>query len=66
MMVTAFILQFIFYKPPNFQQLHGERSFKEEMKRVDYVGIFLLVAGMSMFLLGVSWGEDSFVSLDCP
>ena len=27
-----------------------------EVRRVDWVGIFLLVSGLSMFLLGVSWG----------
>lgn len=54
-------MQFIFYKPPNFRQLHGGRTVKQELKRVDYVGIFLLVSGMSMFLLGISWGESCFV-----
>ena len=57
LMALALFLQIIFYKPPNFKQLHGERSLRRELMRVDYVGIFLLVAGLSMFLLGVSWGE---------
>ncbi|KAI1612335.1 fungal trichothecene efflux pump [Exophiala viscosa] len=56
LMTCALGLQIIFYKPPNFKQLHGQRSFRRELMRVDYVGIFLLVSGLSMFLLGVSWG----------
>lgn len=57
LMALALSLQIVFYKPPNFKQLHGERSLRRELMRVDYVGIFLLVAGLSMFLLGVSWGK---------
>lgn len=29
----------------------------QEVKRIDFGGIFLMVAGLSLFLLGVSWGE---------
>jgi hypothetical protein len=28
----------------------------EELKRIDWIGAFLLVAGLVLFLLGVSWG----------
>jgi hypothetical protein len=48
----------IFYNPPNFRKLHGQsRSRLSEVKKIDYVGILLLVAGLFLFLLGVSWGE---------
>lgn len=57
-MGIAIILQYFFYKPPSFQQLHGgKRTLMQEVKRIDFVGIFLLVAGLAMFLLGVSWGQ---------
>lgn len=57
MMGVAAILQIVFYRPPSFHQLHGgKRTIVQELKRVDFVGIFLMTAGLSMFLLGVSWG----------
>lgn len=56
-MFLVAILQFIFYRPPTFQQLHGSRTIKEELRRVDFIGIFLGVTGVVLFLLGVSWGE---------
>ncbi|OAL22854.1 hypothetical protein AYO22_06762 [Fonsecaea multimorphosa] len=40
----------------SFRQLHGTRTRMEELRRIDYVGIFLMVAGILLFLLGVSWG----------
>jgi hypothetical protein len=57
MMGCAFIMQFIFYHPPTFQQLHGgKRTVMEEVKRIDFVGAFLMASGLTLFLLGVSWG----------
>lgn len=54
---TATILLVIFYHPPSFTQLHGRRTRKrDELKKLDIIGIFLLTAGLALFLLGVSWG----------
>lgn len=59
MMGVAIILQILFYRPPSFRQLHGnERTRMQEIKRVDWVGMFLIIAGLVLFLLGVSWGKD--------
>lgn len=63
MLTGALVLQLIFYKPPDYRQLHGERSRLVELKRVDWVGLFLLVAGLSLFMLGVSWGGSCTHSL---
>jgi hypothetical protein len=58
-MGVAVILQFLFYRPPTFKQLHGnDRTRKQELKRVDWIGAFLLIAGLVLFLLGVSWGGE--------
>lgn len=58
LMGPTIILQLIFYHPPNFKQLHGNtRSMREEFRRIDFVGMFLLVSGLALFLLGVSWGQ---------
>jgi multisubunit Na+/H+ antiporter MnhB subunit len=50
------VLFYLFYRPPDFRQIHGARSYYTELKRVDWLGLFLLVAGLTLFLLGVSWG----------
>ncbi|KIV91538.1 hypothetical protein PV10_06067 [Exophiala mesophila] len=56
-MAIATISQFFFYKPPSFKQLHGgKRTIMQEVKRIDFVGLFLLTAGMVLFILGISWG----------
>ena len=58
MMGVAIVLQVLFYRPPSFRQLHGsERTRMQEIKRVDWIGMFLIIAGLVLFLLGVSWGK---------
>ncbi|RFU28413.1 hypothetical protein B7463_g7912, partial [Scytalidium lignicola] len=53
----AFVLEFLFYHPPTFNQLHGgQRTLAEEFSRIDFIGVFLFVSGLALFLLGVSWG----------
>lgn len=53
----ALFIQTFFYHPANFHQLHGARRTRmQELRRVDFGGIFLLVSGLTLFLLGVSWG----------
>lgn len=48
---------FFFYHPPSYTQLHGKKSSKrDELKKVDYIGMLLLIAGLALFLLGISWG----------
>jgi len=47
------------YHPASFVQLHGGyRSKAEEFKRVDHFGLFFLISGLTLFLLGVSWGGN--------
>lgn len=56
---VAFIIQLFFYHPANFEQLHGtQRTRLQELERVDYGGVFFLVTGLTLFLLGVSWGGN--------
>lgn len=58
-MASALVLEFFFYHPPSFDQLHGgQRTIMQEIRRIDFVGIFLLVSGLALFLLGVSWGSS--------
>jgi hypothetical protein len=57
LMGPTIVLQYFFYHPPSFKQLHGNmRTPIDELKRVDFVGALLLISGLALFLLGVSWG----------
>ncbi|KAK8118867.1 uncharacterized protein PG998_003493 [Apiospora kogelbergensis] len=41
---------------PIFVKLNGEKTtFKSKMQRVDWVGGFLFIGGMTSFLIGLSW-----------
>ncbi|KAI9149658.1 Trichothecene efflux pump TRI12 [Paramyrothecium foliicola] len=56
-MTIASLLAFFFYHPPSFVQLHGKKiSKRQELAKVDWIGVFLLTAGLTLFLLGISWG----------
>ncbi|KAF2646766.1 fungal trichothecene efflux pump [Massarina eburnea CBS 473.64] len=57
MMVPGTLLWFFCYHPPSYTQLHGKKSKKmDELKKIDFLGVFLLTAGLALFLLGISWG----------
>ena len=53
------ILLYIFYHPPNFGMKHGSNRQWEFIKNFDYVGTFLVTAGLLLFIMGISWGGDS-------
>ncbi|KAJ4286774.1 hypothetical protein N0V90_013026 [Kalmusia sp. IMI 367209] len=53
---VAVILLFFCYHPPNFELLHEHKSKKQQMKELDYPGMFLWTAGLVIFLMGISWG----------
>jgi MFS family permease len=51
----------IWYHPPSFVQLHGKAPKRmNELKRTDWAGIFLLIAGLCLLILGVSWGGQPY------
>ncbi|KAF4312184.1 trichothecene efflux pump [Botryosphaeria dothidea] len=57
MMIPATACWYLWYHPPSFVQLHGHNfSRREAIRRIDFLGILLLTAGLTLFLLGVSWG----------
>lgn len=60
-MVPATLLFYLFYFPPSFTQLHGRQaSTWHELKKIDFIGTFLLVAGLAIFLLGISWSRQAY------
>lgn len=56
----AILLAVIFYHPPVFEQLHTRASKRKVLKELDYVGILLFVAGLTLFLVGLSWGGQIY------
>lgn len=57
----AIILYQFMYHPPTYNQLHVHGKTKFQMfKELDFVGIFLYVAGLVLFLIGLSWGGTTY------
>ncbi|OLN91684.1 putative MFS-type transporter C16A3.17c 3 [Colletotrichum chlorophyti] len=52
----AIILLYFFYHPPTFELLHERKTKRQLLKELDYIGIFLWTAGLTLLLMGVSWG----------
>ncbi|KAL6404285.1 fungal trichothecene efflux pump [Ilyonectria robusta] len=56
----AIIFLFFFYHPPTFELLHERKTKRQMLKELDYLGIFLWTAGLTLFLMGVSWGGKMY------
>ncbi|KAI1384229.1 putative siderophore iron transporter [Hypoxylon trugodes] len=57
---VAIVLLFLFYHPPNFDLLHERKTKMQLLKQLDYVGSFLWTAGLTLLLMGVSWGGSIY------
>ncbi|KAH7175466.1 fungal trichothecene efflux pump [Dactylonectria macrodidyma] len=57
--ITLVLYQFL-YHPPTFEQLHVGKTRMQQTKELDWVGIFLFLAGCVLFLVGLSWGGTSY------
>ncbi|CAI6340163.1 unnamed protein product [Periconia digitata] len=58
--ITIILYQF-FYHPPTYEQLHvGGKPKWQQFKELDFVGIFLFIAGTVLFLIGLSWGGTTY------
>ncbi|TRX95059.1 hypothetical protein FHL15_004144 [Xylaria flabelliformis] len=53
---VAIVLLFFFYHPPTFDLLHERKTKRQILKQLDYVGSFLWIAGLTLFLIGISVG----------
>lgn len=56
--VISFVGTAIFYTPPN--KPFRDRSRRDILGELDYVGIFLYTSGTTLFLLGLGWGGTSY------
>jgi hypothetical protein len=54
------ILLYFFYHPPTFDLLHERKTKRQMLKELDYLGIFLWTAGLTIFLMGISWGGKMY------
>lgn len=58
--ITVILYQFL-YHPPTYDQLHVQGKTKwQQFKELDFVGIFLFIAGIIVFLIGLSWGGTTY------
>lgn len=49
------------YHPPTYKQLHVEGKSKwQQVKELDFVGMFLFITGTVLFLIGLSWGGSAY------
>ncbi|RDW65649.1 trichothecene efflux pump [Aspergillus mulundensis] len=65
--VIATILYHFLYHPPKYAQLNVDGKTKWEMfKELDFLGIFLFIAGCVLFLIGLSWGGTSYPWVSAP
>lgn len=53
---------FFFYHPPKFQDkqaVHG-KSKTQILKEFDWLGLFMFIAGCTLFIVGISWGGSLY------
>jgi Fungal trichothecene efflux pump (TRI12) len=50
------VLYYLFYFPPTFSMKFSNRDKLQQLKGLDFVGLFLFTAGLLLFLMGLSWG----------
>ena len=56
--VIALVGTIVFYTPPS--QPLQDRTRRQVLKELDYLGIFLYTCGVTLFLLSLGWGGGSY------
>jgi hypothetical protein len=60
-------LYILFYFPPTYTQLHVTgKSKMQQLKSLDFIGIFLFVVGLALFLVGLNWGGGVYPWQSAP
>ncbi|KFY79742.1 hypothetical protein V499_01311 [Pseudogymnoascus sp. VKM F-103] len=60
---VAFVVLTIFYRPPPVSNAVGLTN-RELLARIDYLGSFLLIVGLVLFLTGLNWGLGCMAAVD--
>ena len=57
----ALALYQFFYHPPKYDQLHVHgKTIKQQLIEFDWIGLALYLAGVVLFLIGLSWGGQAY------
>jgi len=56
----ATLLYFTFYYPPTFEMKHGKETKMRILRDFDYIGAVGLIAGVTLFLIGLNWGGSLY------
>jgi len=53
---------FCFYFPPTFEEVHSRdhRTIWQELKDFDFIGVILFTGGITVLLVGISWGGVTY------
>ncbi|KAL4898370.1 siderophore iron transporter [Aspergillus ambiguus] len=57
---VALILLVICYFPPDFHMINSELTRLEELRQIDYGGLFLYAAGIVLVVMAFLWGEGTY------
>lgn len=57
---------FFCYHPPTFRMLHRTTTVKSLLKSFDYVGFVLFTGGLTLAILGLSWGGSIYGKIQRP
>ena len=57
---TALVLVFFFYRPINQHILEEGKTQMGQILELDFLGLFLYASGLVLFLLGISFGGNTF------
>lgn len=56
------VFLYFFYNPPTFQekQKQSNKTAGQILREFDWLGLFLFIAGCTLFIVGVSWGGSLY------
>jgi hypothetical protein len=57
--VISLVGTFVFYYPPTRPQFDGDLTRWDHIKQIDYVGFVLFGAGLTSFLIGLTWAGQA-------
>ncbi|KAL1898142.1 hypothetical protein Sste5346_003544 [Sporothrix stenoceras] len=56
----SIVLLALCYFPPTFHMINKELTTMQELRQLDYGGLFLYSAGLVLLLLGFTWGQGTY------
>lgn len=54
--VVSVLLFYFFYHPPSFNLLHKRMTAKELVLGFDWIGVFMFIGSLCIFIFGLNWG----------